>query len=183
MVARAIALAIMIASTGPGLAQERVPQQLGELVLGKAPPKDYILGELDVVDAQAYHVPKAAIPKIWLGLAPGMPDVVEGATITTYKGRVAQVVFALRPDVKFDVVHRNFLTRFGKGQKANVRTPPIAKVKDCAPLYLMQHWSYGGQMLTVLWDKFSGVHVVLRNGLAREMDRDSEPDHPRCVEF
>jgi hypothetical protein len=183
MLARGIALVITLGSASLGLATEQVPQQLGELMLGRPPPKDYIFGESEAVAAQAYYVQKGAIPKMWLAVAPGMPNVVELATITTYKGRAAQVVFALRPDVKFEVVHRNFETRFGKGQKANVRTPPIAKAKDCPPLYLMQHWSSGDRMLTVMWSKFSGVHVVLRTDLAREMDRDSEPDHPPCVEF
>src|SRR6266853_3951916 len=176
MLVRAIALAIMLTLAGPGLAREQVPQQLGELMLGKAPPKEYILGQSDGSPAQAYYVPKGVIPKMWLALAPGMPDVVELATITSYKGRVAQVIFALHHDVKFEVVHRNFTTRFGKGRKADVRTPPIAKARDCPPLYLMQHWSYGSSMLTVMWDKFSGVKVVLRDDLAREMDRDSDSE-------
>jgi len=183
MLVRAIALAITLTLAGPSLAREQVPQQLGELVLGKAPPKEYILGQSDGSASQAYYVPKAVIPKMWLALASGMPDVVELATITSYKGRVVQVIFALHHDVKFEVVHRNFTSRFGKGQKVNVRTPPIAKAKDCPPLYLMQHWSYGRSMLTVMWDKFSGVKVVLRDELAHEMDRDSEPDSEPCVEF
>jgi hypothetical protein len=183
MLARAIAVAIVLTLAGPSLAQEQVPQQLGELTLGKAPPKDYIFGQSDGAPAQAYYVPKGAIPRMWLALAPAMPDVVEVATITTYKGRVAQVIFALHHDVKFEVVDRNFVTRFGKGQKANVRTPPIAKAKDCPSLYLMQHWNSEGRMLTVMWDKFSGAKVVLRSDLAREMDRNLEADSGPCVEF
>jgi|SRR5882762_7935353 len=181
MLVRTILLAIIPILASTGFAREQVPQQLGELVLGKAPPPKYLYGQSDGSPVQAYYVAKDALPKMWLALAPGMPDVVERATVTSYKGRVAQVIFALHHDVKFEVVHRYFTTRFGKGQKANVRTPPIAKTKDCPPLYLMQHWSYGSSMLTVMWDKFSGAMVVLRDDLAHEMDQD--PDSERCVQF
>jgi hypothetical protein len=180
---RTILVAIMPILASTGFAREQVPQQLGELELGKVPPSKYIFGESDGSPVQAYYVAKDALPKMWLALAPGMPDVVELATVTSYKGRVAQVVFALHHDVKFEVVDRYFTTRFGKGQKANVRTPPIGKAEDCPPLYLMQHWRYESSMLTVMWDKFSGVKVVLRDGRAREMDRNSESDSEPCVEF
>ena len=183
MLLRTILLAIMPLLASAGFAREQVPQQLGELVLGKAPPAKYVFGESDGSPVQAYYVAKDALPTMWLALAPGMPDVVELATVTSYKGRVAQVVFALHPDVKFEVVHRYFTTRFGKGQKTNVRTPPIGKSEDCPPLYLMQHWSHRKSMLTVMWDKFSGASVVLRDRRAREMDRHSEPDSATCVEF
>jgi len=183
MLERTILLAILSILASAGFAREQVPQQLGELVLGKAPPPKYIFGQDDGSNTQAYYVEKDALPKMWQALAPGMPDAVELATVTSYKGRVAQVIFALHYDVQFEVVHRYLTTRFGKGQKANVRTPPIAKNEDCPPLYLMQHWRYESRMLTVMWDKFSGVKVVLRDGRAREMDRNSESDSEPCVEF
>ena len=183
MLLRATLLAIMPILASMAFAREQVPLQLGELVLGKAPPSNYVSGESDGSPVEAFYVATEVLPKMWLALAPGMPDVVELATVTSYKGRVAQVVFALHPDVKFEVVHRYFTTRFGKGQKTNVRTPPIGKSEDCPPLYLVQHWSRGDSMLTVMWDKFSGVHVVLRDGRARETDRHSESDSETCLEF
>jgi len=183
MLVRTTVLAIMLILASTAFAREQVPNQLGELVFGKAPPSKYIFGQSDGSPTEAYYVEKDALPKMWLALAPGMPNVVELATVTSYKGRVAQVIFALHYDVKFETVHRYFTARFGKGQKANVRTPPIAKAEDCPPLYLMQHWSHGSNVLTVMWDKFSGVKVVLRDGRAREMDRDSESDSEPCVEF
>jgi hypothetical protein len=176
-----VAITLVLASTA--FAGERIPQQLGELVLGKAPPSKYIVGQGDGSPVQAYYVAKGALPTMWLALAPEMPNVVELATVTTYKERVVQVVFALHHDVKFEGIHRYFITRFGKGQKANVRTPPSGKAKDCPPLYLMQHWNHGGSALTVMWDKFSGVKVVLRNELAREMDKEDPPESGPCVEF
>ena len=183
MLLRTTLLAIMLILASMAFAREQFPLQLGELVLGKAPPPKYLSGESDGSPVEAFYVPAEVLPKMWQALAPGMPDVVELATVTSYKGRVAQVIFALHPDVKFEGVHRYFTTRFGKGQKTNVRTPPTGKSEDCPPLYLMQHWSHGNSMLTVMWDKFSGVHVVLRDGRAREMDRHSEPDSATCVEF
>src|SRR5260221_554805 len=123
MLVRTILLVTMSILASQGFARDQVPQQLGELALGKTPPSNYIFGQSDGSPAQAYYVAKDALPKMWLALAPGMPDVVESATITSYRGRVAQVVFALHHKTKFEVIHRYFTTRFGKGQKANVRTP------------------------------------------------------------
>ncbi len=184
MLSRTILFAILLLLASTGFTREQIPQQLGDLVIDKAPPCKYLVGQCDGPE-QVWYVTDDALPKMWLSLAPEMPGIVKGATITSYKGRVVQVIFSLHPSVKFEDVNRSFTNRFGNGQKKNVRTLPISKSEDCPKLYLIQNWSYGKGELTVMWDKDDVVRVVLRDNLAREMDKDPEyaPDSEPCVDF
>jgi hypothetical protein len=172
---------LLLASTG--FAREQIPQQLGELVMGKAPPCKYLNGQCDGPE-QVWYVNDDAVPKMWLSLAPEMPSKVKGATVTAYKGRVVQVIFWLLSSVKFEDVNRSFTNRFGNGMKKDVRTKSTSNSPDCPKLYLIQNWSYGNGELTVQWDKEDVVYVILRDNLARTMDKDPEyePEDAPCLD-
>jgi hypothetical protein len=165
--------------------RERIPQKLGLLVLGQPWPKEYLAVPGDT-ESTAQYARKAAAREMWLALAPGMPDAVEGATIGIYKGGVAEVRFSLRRDVEFAAVHRYFAGRFGKGARANVRVPVSASAsKDCPPFYLMQEWSDRNNTLSIDSPAgLSSMHVSLVGPLAREQEeanKDETPDHEPCL--
>lgn len=183
MLSRIALFIILLLLASTGFTREQIPQQLGELVMGKSPPCKYLEGQCNGPE-QVWYVKDDAVPKMWLSLAPEMPSNVKGATVTAYKGRVVQVIFSLRPSVKFEDVNRSFTNRFGNGLKKDVRTKSTSNSPDCPKLYLIQNWSHGKGELTVQWAKDDVVYVILRDNLARAMDKDPEyaPDSEPCLD-
>lgn len=155
------------------LAREDLPRQLGELVLGQAAPPKYLIDDGAKSAVKVNYAEESALSKMWMDLAPGMPNAVELATIFSYRGRVAKVRFALKHEVGFDAAYRYLEHRFGKGRQAKIRHSYPAAEADCPRLFLLQNWASESRLLTLLWSS-GGLYAVLNNELDDEMDRDPE---------